>query len=208
MYVAIEGIKGTGKSTIISSLINDESSSNYRTSIFPITASMGANHPLEIKIERNPFLKFDDAFIERLFIERAYWNQSICDKNASIILGDRSIATAYVTRWYKWNDPYYTIKRVNAQYAGIRMPDVIVWLSTKVASAQKNIERRIKNNVCSTDEKYDRLIQSNTIYEELFACKLYHKKIKNTQLITVINNDTIGELKNEIQSIIKFYSKL
>ena len=202
MYIAIEGIKGSGKSTIINELVADSKATQMK--LFPITASMNKNHPLEKFHQINPELKSNDEFIENLFIHRAYWNQP--DKSEKMIVGDRSILTSYVSRWMKWSDPFYTIRKVEHQYKGIMKPNVLIWLETPVETATKNIRKRKQKEIRKSDEAVEKLISDKLIYEELIAGNLYKKKIENVQIIVLENNGNKDELKNEINQIIKYYN--
>ena len=202
MYIAIEGIKGSGKSTIINELVADSKATQMK--LFPITASMSKNHPLEKFHQVNPELKSNDEFIENLFIHRAYWNQP--DKSEKMIVGDRSILTSYVSRWMKWSDPFCTIKKVEHQYKGIMKPNVLIWLETPVETATKNIRKRKQKEIRKSDEAEEKLIADKLIYEELIAGNLYKKKIENVQIIELANNGNEDEIKNEINQIIKYYN--
>ena len=153
----------------------------------------------------NPGLKNNDEFIEQLFIHRAYWNQP--SKSENIIVGDRSILTSYVSRWMKWSDPFYTIKKVEDQYQGIMKPKVLVWLETPVERATENIQKRKQKEIRKKDESKEKLMLDKMIYEELISGNLYKKKIDNAQIILLKNNGNKSELKNEIKQIIKYYNK-
>ena len=203
MYLAIEGIKGSGKSTIIGEILGEDSRSEL--SSYRITASMGPHHPMEIAHEKYPWLKNNDEFLEKLFVHRAYWHMPGIKKK--IVVGDRSVLTSYVSRWSKWGDPYYTMKKVERQYKHIMKPDVLIWLQSRSERASKNIEGRIPKGIRKIDESIDRLITDRAIYEELICGNLYRRKVGKIQTVIVTNNGVIEDAKNEIKQIIKFYKK-
>jgi thymidylate kinase len=203
MYLAIEGIKGSGKSTIIGEILGEDSLSEF--SSYRITSSMGSRHPMEIAHEKNPLLKNNDEFVEKLFIQRAYWHMPMSKKK--MVIGDRSVLTSYVSRWSKWGDPYYTMKKVEKQYKHIMKPDVLIWLESRSERASRNIEGRTPKDIRKIDESIDRLMTDRAIYEELISGNLYKKKVGKIQTIIVPNNGLMEDAKTEIKQIIKFYKK-
>ncbi len=207
MYIAIEGIKGSGKSTIIQELLSNVNADYQAMGLFAITSPMCYSHPLELLHKEKPSLRNNDEFIEQLFLERARWNQHATDRHKPLILGDRSIATAYVTRWNKWQDPYYTIRKVNTDYCDIMKPNVIIWLNTALTMSVANIRKRSFESLRVKDEIPEMLEMASHVYEELFKDGLYQKKINRTQIIEVRNHSDIKQTGKEIQSILKYYSE-
>jgi thymidylate kinase len=205
MYIALEGIKGTGKSTILNGLLNDDISKSLE--LFEMTKAPSFYSPLEELLKRKVDLKQNDAYMEQLFLKRALMHTKNLKYNRPIVLGDRSIATSYVTRWQKWGDPCYTLRRVNEQYKYVPMPDVIIWLKNPVASSLRNIAARPVKQLGKNDEAASALEMASNVYDELFDQKLFQRKVKKTQIITVPNSGTIEELLIEIKSIINHYKK-
>ena len=204
MYIAIEGIKGSGKSTLINTLLQMNSKEIKRFELFPMTAPI--NHKYLKFNVTNP-KNFHDSYIERMFIDRAYWHHKRLINKRGLILGDRSIATACVTRWNTWKDPYFTIERVKRQYNSIINLDVVIWLKTDFTIAEKQIAQRKKKSIRCCDEKSESLKTASEIYEELFCAKIFHKKISKIQVIELLNIDDKEALHNEFKSILNFYSK-
>ncbi len=206
MHIAIEGIKGSGKSTILGNMVAQKDSVQSGTSLFSITSPMYSGHPLENMHHNFPVLRENDAFMEHLFRERAHWNQIHC-KKSPVILGDRSIVTSYVTRWERWQDPYYTIGRVNAQYENIMKPDVIIWLNSTVEAASVNIAARKTKELGQREEKANSLVLAKDIYQELFKDRLLLRKGFNCQIVEVGCCGNSHETTSEITSIFDYYSK-
>lgn len=204
MYLAIEGIKGSGKSTLINTLFQMNSREIKRFELFPITAPF---HYKYMNFNVSNHKNINDSYIEKLFISRAYWHHKRLLNKRGLILGDRSIATACVTRWNTWKDPYFTIERVKRQYNNIINLDVVVWLKTDFTQAEKQIAQRKKKSIRCCDEKAESLKTASEIYEELFCTKLYHKKISKIQVIELQNIEDKEALCNEFKSILNFYSK-
>lgn len=207
MHIALEGIRGAGKSTIISRVLPEARLIIPDLNFMPITAPMCTLHPFEKLIKEKPSLQNDDRYIEQLFLERAIWHQSQLINRSKFILGDRSIATAFVTRWNKWKDPYYTISKVKEQYKDIQRPDVIIWLKSDLNKALENIKSRVQKEICQKDERSESLVEANNIYEELFSGRVYHRKVNSIQVVEVQNCTSTDVVSSEVLSIIKFYSK-
>ncbi len=205
MYIAIEGIKGSGKSTLVSRISAKYSQGPSEFSSFPITASMGNAHPLEQLLLVDNELRNNDDFLEMLFLHRAYWNQPKAD--SKLILGDRSIATAIVSRWDKWGDPYHTIEKVKTEYRNIRTPNVIIWLDTPMTNALENIGKRKQKILGKREEGQEQLSWAKGLYEELLLDGLLARKMAKTQIIKIQNTGDYCTLSEEINSIIKFYKK-
>jgi thymidylate kinase len=202
MYIAIEGIKGSGKSTIINELVQDCIQSKLEYDIFPITAPMSEHHPFEEKLRECPEIISSDDFVEKLFLHRAYWHQRKISWKSPIVIGDRSIATACVTRWNKWGDPNYTCNRVKYQYAGIMKPKKIIWLDTEIEFASKNISKRLQKSTGIYDETVDKLYESKEAYSKLFFEHHYEKVFGKVEVISVKNNGNIEEVIYKIKQVI------
>jgi thymidylate kinase len=205
MYIAIEGIKGAGKSTIFKALKNDTFSSSNEISFFPITAPMPAWHPIEKLYQTYPFCKENDAFIEYLFLQRALYHNP--ETKNTLVVGDRSVATSIVTRWHKWKDPLYTIKKVRREYRQIMKPDVIIYIDTPVSISIQNISQRVRKKTGFQQENTAELCKASEVYHELFFDKTYQHHLGRTEIIKIPYSSCLWEIQNEIYSIIKFYKK-
>jgi len=203
MYIAIEGIKGSGKSTIINEWLPYTKSQSMDVGCFPITAPMTVWHPMECQYRYNLQLQNDDDFTEQLFINRAYWNQPT-EKFATLI-GDRSIVTAIVSRWQKWDDPYQTISKVKEDYKDIMKPDVIILIETPVENALINIASRTPKLTGKRDESRQQLQSAHEVYQELILDGLYSRQLGITDIIRLPYTPDIDSIQKEIFSIFKFY---
>lgn len=206
MYIAIEGIKGIGKSSIYEGILPKCRAVNFDFQFFPITAPIKINNSLEKPCFNQFKFQLTDSFVEMKFVARAEWHLKKLVTNDGIVLGDRSIITSYVTRWDKWNDPLYTIKRVNLLQRSIPQPDVIVWIQGDAIKASENIRNRESKNTGKNDETLVVLLRAAEIYQELFEEQYYNKKIKTSQLIILPNTNSIDELSNEVFSIFEYYN--
>ncbi len=205
MYIALEGIKGSGKSSIIQNIMG--SPLGRITSLFPITEMAKADTISERMLSAMPELKTDDSFMEKLFLNRAIYNNGKVDIHKPLILGDRSILTAYVTRWEKWKDPGYAIKRIEQQYKNVRKPDVIVFMENTVQKSILNIAGRKQKTTGQQDEKYESLALADSIYRMLLLEGEYRRKIGRAQVIRLQAGAELDLITTEINNILKYYAK-
>lgn len=132
MYIAIEGIKGVGKSTIVSHLDSILASAlpldgKTHTVLSP-TRPMPSQHPLEMQYAINSNC---DSYREMLYAERSNYHASCIDWQTDIILGDRSIMTSLAVRWHKIYDslsPLAYYQAVRQKESVIKIPDVVIQL--------------------------------------------------------------------------------
>jgi thymidylate kinase len=204
MYIALEGIKGSGKTTLIKNIL--KAMPEQRHALCRTTAPVHSTDPLERLLVKKPELKNHDCFMEQLFLHRAQVHDSGLSQQG-IILGDRSILTAYVTRWNKWNDPLYTIRRIKEQYKNIRTPDVYILLELPVETSLKHIESRKAKPTGTADERKEALQLADTIYRHLLIDGEYQRKIGKTQTIRVNAGMDITSTSEEIIKILKHYKK-
>lgn len=202
MYIAIEGVKGTGKTTLMDTVGRQLT---VPLNAFSITKPIPAIHPYEAQVMKYPQLITNDLFCELLFAARAKWHQyQLEDKNN--VIGDRSILTAYVTRWNKWGDPYYTIKRTQKLHKGIKHPDVIVWLQSDVKRCAERVKLRPGKLHGIAEEHPDKIKEAAEIYEELLSGRLYCRKISRVQWLSLPADCPVADLAEELTSIIKYYN--
>lgn len=202
MYIALEGIKGSGKSTLLNGVYKTLSQmGDISFTKFGITAPMPIHHPMERALVR----RSDDAFMEKLFLQRAYYNYPTSTEE--LIIGDRSIATAIVTRWDKWNDPLFTINRVKYQYGMLRKPEIIVFMNTPIEVSINQIQQRKNKLTGKSDEAPDKLKKQQEVYGELFEDKYYLRHLGGMQYIRLDYCESAETLQNEFISIIKYYKK-
>lgn len=204
-YIALEGIKGTGKTTIMHRIMKSDIA--HKLTCFPITAPLPPHDQIEKLFKGKPKLQENDAFIEQLFLHRALVHHQNAIQTSRHLLGDRSILTAIVTRWEKWNDPTFTIQRVLEQYKQIQKPNVYILLENPIEKSIENIATRIAKPTGSKDEKEDILIRANEIYRTLLTEGEYSSKIGKAEIIRLDTNNDLNNISAEILEIIKHYIK-
>lgn len=96
MYIAIEGTKGTGKSTLLENLEHKLQQEGIDFQMFAPTKAMPKDTWWEKAYADHCQ---DDVYLDSLYTARANYHASKIDFNASLVLGDRSMLTSFVTRW-------------------------------------------------------------------------------------------------------------
>jgi len=168
MYIAIEGTKGTGKSTLFQQLEFTLRCEGLSFEIFNPTKPM----PTDLWWEK-AYAQYSevDQFIEELYSARANHHARNTDFDAPLVLGDRSILTSFVTRWPHGNhqlDQY--IQHVQAQEYEVPMPDLVIYLDLPIEMTLQRLANR-ERNYGLHDEQIERLVQTKMAYEEFFKLK-------------------------------------
>jgi len=169
MYIAIEGTKGTGKSTLLENLKRKLQQDGIDFQMFAPTKAM----PKEIWWEKaySDYCQ-DDIFLDSLYTARANYHASQIDFDESLVLGDRSILTSYVTRWphddLKSLLPY--LDQIRQKEFLVPLPDLVLYLDLPLEVTLTRLEQR-KRHYGIYDEQVDRLLQAKNAYEFLLQNK-------------------------------------
>ena len=168
MYIAIEGTKGVGKSTILEQLKVKLIQEGVVFSTFSPTKAM----PKHIWWEQ-AYLQYanDDGFISDLYTARANYHAQQTDFSSSFVLGDRSMLTSFVTRWPNHSfDVESYIRRVKQKEHSVPVPDFVIYLDLPIEVTLDRLANR-KRNYGLYDEQIERLIQAKFAYEQFFKLK-------------------------------------
>ncbi|MFW1644922.1 deoxynucleoside kinase [Acinetobacter guillouiae] len=168
MYIAIEGIKGTGKSTLFQQLEVALRCDGVLFETFNPTKPM----PTDLWWEK-AYAQYSevDQFIEELYCARANHHAKKTDFNAPLVLGDRSILTSFVTRWPQDCSALSKyIKHIQIQEYEVPVPDLVIYLDAPIEVTLQRLANR-QRNYGLHDEQIERLIQAKQSYETFFRLK-------------------------------------
>lgn len=212
MYVAIEGLKGTGKSTVLQALLPHIEalfdSTQQRLAILNPTKPMAKTHYLEQYFAQG---QNDDAYLQKLYAARSNYHATLTDWDADLIISDRSIFTSLAVRWHHIDTanmtPVQHFKQVRQQEHQIAIPDLVIQLNAPNATLLDRYATR-RRAYGQYEETIEAIIQLkngyNSLYqwlaEEQTAC-LLGKSIPIYQLDTQLNSieDICSDIFNTIQ---------
>ena len=164
MYLAIEGIKGSGKSTVFSEVFRQLVSRGYQPArLEPTTARRDSLVDRAYDLLGN---FCPNPVIERVYAYRSNRAAREVSRRARLILGQRSILTSYVTRW-NYEDPEAGLRHVDALENRIAIPDHVIFLAIPPESAAERIKMREKRTYGIGDQSLRRLREANHLYRHL-----------------------------------------
>jgi thymidylate kinase len=207
-YIAIEGLDGSGKSTLFNNLIValDKQGTSY-SKICP-TKAIKDNSIIEQLFIKSKFLSKLSFFRAIVYANRSFVASKNVNWASDLIIGDRSILTSYVTRWRKWfNCPFLSILFVNTLEPFVKPPDYIIYLTASTDILQKRLSNREFIDIDETPSRSDEMRKA---YEEI-KLKQIIKRLKNSTWIELDANQDpsiltekalriINEIKNGVQS--------
>lgn len=196
MYIALEGTKGTGKSTIFSQLELALQYDGIQFATFSPTKPM----PTDLWWEK-AYAQYSevDQFIEELYHARANHHAKNISFDEPLILGDRSILTSFVTRWpHESKKLHEYIQHTKVQEYAVPVPDMVIYLDLPIEVTLQRLANR-ERNYGLHDEQIENLIQAKMAYEEFF-------KLKNELGFTEMKYQYVDANQNETELFSQIYS--
>ena len=165
-YVALEGPKGVGKTTLIARLQDHFVATGLQVAWVAPTRAPRTPHPLEEALARELERRPDDALRERFFALRSELAAAATDWSAPLILGDRSVLTSYVTRLRNFASPAAAIAHVDAMEPSIPLPATVLYLDAPLDTLLARVAHRGARPDC-IDEQAERILHAREDYQLL-----------------------------------------
>jgi thymidylate kinase len=212
VYIAVEGIKGVGKGTVLNEVRRRLKSDNIHFLTLNPTQAMPAQHPYEILDRLLPLRRYDwwrkllyalrSRFHSSDIVEQRIIGQSQ-GKHMPLILGDRSFLTSLVTRWPKdlnrcSLDSHFS--QVRHHEPSIPLPDHVIYLQADLELIMQRISARCRD-YGQEDENRLRLEQAHQHY--LTLAQTPPRALIHTQWHFVDANQSIAQVSNAVYQYIK-----
>lgn len=204
-YFAVEGIKGSGKSTVTRMICDTLAAEGISVGLIGPTRPCSGFSFFEFLSANMPALRNSDLWNELLYARRSASAASLMKCTDTVYIGDRSIVTSYVSRWNKWNDPERTIRRVNLLEPFLPSPEVIFYLTLTAEEALRRISRREKRNYGLEGQTPARIKAALEAYEQIQKMNL--PRLRDTVWVRVDAFAPSEVVASGIADRIKHYMK-
>lgn len=169
MYICLEGLKGCGKSSLLTAAQQLLTLRQIEYALVEPTRPMPAESSWPERLSMQlPCLRRLDAWNEWLYAHRARYAAATACWQQPLVLGDRSVVTSYATRWRKWGSPHECIRRVDRLEARVPAPDHVVLLDVEPELAWERARTRGRQ-FGQLDETLPRLCAARAAYQEIAA---------------------------------------
>lgn len=168
MYIAIEGVKGTGKSSLTEALEQLLRAAKIDFQTYAPTRPVPSFIQCE-QVKQQTMLT--DEKLALMYTHRANYHAQHTDFSLPLILGDRSILTSFVTRFPDELEKVPTyLNKIRQQQPKVPVPDLVLYLDAPVNVIQKRLANR-QRNYGLHDECLERIQATQYTYNWLFENK-------------------------------------
>ncbi len=169
MYIALEGIKGVGKSTLLTHLRGWLELAQIDYQLLSPTKPMPSHFWWE-ELATIPRFEQDDQFRQALYAARSNYHAAQIDFDRGLVLGDRSILTSLVTRWDQTQrlgiSPRHYVNYVRRIEWVIPLPDHVILLDVADEALLPRLAAR-QRHYGKQDECIERLHAARAAYHAL-----------------------------------------
>lgn len=165
MYVAIEGIKGSGKSSVLARVTQQLDADAVSYAMLRPYGMDTSGSPLDRIFAATGNL-WPRAAVNWFYARRSDRRAARLHRRGGLVIGDRSIVTSYVTNWDQ-RDPLGAMDRVDRLERRIALPDHVVLLDAPVDLALQRIGKRPKRRHGGNDERRERLAEAARAYRAM-----------------------------------------
>ena len=182
-YIAIEGVKGVGKGTVLKEVKQALKRLGIHALELNPTQALASDHHWEQLDQALPLRQFDwwkeglYAARSQLHSDGVYQELKLLNQQSSqvdLILGDRSIFTSLVTRWPKHSSASEIMRayrRVRSLESLIPLPNQVIYLETDLTTLSQRLQGR-ERAYGLEDETQARLMEAMQAYQELASLKV------------------------------------
>lgn len=199
-YICIEGLDGSGKTTVITSLEKEFKSQNLKINILSPTKMSNPQLLIERLYKKYKVLRKSRFYRAGLYAKRSNDASKKIDWNSGIVLGDRSLITSYVVKWSR-NTVITKIRLfiVNILENRIPAPDYVIFINVPQEVLMERIKSR--NEEIDIDETSERSNRMREAYH-YFMNQEDIKRIKKVKWISINGDDSRENVLNRIKEII------
>jgi thymidylate kinase len=205
MYIAIEGVKGIGKSTLLEKLQDYFLQQQIHFTVACPTKPISNRTISEWLFEKMPWVFQADGLKEMLYAHRSNVVAKATNWNVPLVIGDRSIVTSYATRLWKYQSPTMQIERVDVLEPLIPAPDVVIYLKADLNKVLARIRKRVSRCYGKEDENPNKIIQDCKAYEYIMQVK--PARLNKTKWVVVDASQKPDKVFENTLQIIKKLTK-
>ena len=201
-YICLEGLDGSGKSTIIEFLKEELKKQGYKVEFLVPTKVLKKNEMkfLEKYYKKHSFLKKSRLYRFLLYANRSNEAVKNIDKNAELIIGDRGIVTSYIVYFKSRSKAnWLRIKIIDLFENKIFTPDDILYIEVSEDTLKSRLKKR--GGGVDIDETVERSNEMRIAYKEIMENKSI-ERIKKTKWHIISGETDINTMRECVLELI------